>query len=901
MKKVFLLLIMIISASLTSAAVYAESITELFSERSAGVFEEAEDVEFTAVFDNASQGRIIAEIRNINGNVIKVESFDTGAEDKRVNLNFGKFSAGWYSFYLYDGKGNTIYDRYAAFVVTKPFSKRFEGDTPFALDGGVAEYTSDIKRIEKYANAYRLMGIKTVRERTYYGQDYSGADTSLDRACQAYAKHGIDILSVWSKANRDYSDLDLREVYSWQKDAASRFSQNVTSWEIVNEADIINSMPTDYYASILKAGAIGAYDGNPDCKKSFGSVCSVSGDYPEVLLQNDVMKYIDTFNVHSHREGSSVFSYRSFPDTLSKKSRILSTVYGGKPVWVTEAGLRMQYGSDGIITSGGMKTQAAYAVTSAMESIEASGVGQHFYFLGRHYVENNREYGIFSENDMPYPAVSTLSELSYYLGKGEYLGKLRELTGGAHGYVFDTGSANAVVLYNTKDEYTNVQIDTSESALVVDLLGGAAVKKPNPVHNKINVRVGLNPIIVVLNDELPSVRYYASGYSHTDEIEQISDSERIVIQTVFDGADIKESKYILEQGGKYNVSVKVYNLSSSHVGGMLRYDSTEQISPSISASRFSVQPNGCAEYKITLSVSDSATPLSDGYFMVSGYTSARENITKSVSSFKISKSNIESFISEYKKISDFNNAAKWTRNSSTSSFTKHASSDGITFSCNFGSSETLGWCYPYFYVNASGAAAAKDDGTGFDASGYDGIYFEAKTSTSDKTSFNIYINDVLSSAGEVCIDKTKCYIPFGDLPDKTVNKIAIGFTKACSGSISYTISDVGFYKMSTQTAGSPKIKINTQDKAVYNSGTVPKKITADIGDGLDDISVYVNNEYWSEFSLSEDGVTVDLKNIGAGDKCIIVSGMDKFGRAVWDMKNIYISKSGEYSISKNVY
>lgn len=876
---------MTFAAGMASAA--DRVVTNLVPQRNVGVFESTDEVRFLMTVENAKAETVTAKLYNVDGDEKYSKDFTLVADSNEVELNFGEFPAGWYRIRLYDASGNSIYDKYAAFSVTEPFAtRRVCKNSPFAIDSRVAEYGGDA---EKYAEAYRLAGITQVRERGYYKYKY-GEVNNITETINAYSENGIDVLNVWSPntGNANWKG-DLRAVYDWQKASAEALRGKVNSWEIVNEPDIIDGLPADLYSAYLKVGALGVADGDTDAKKSFGAMCNPSGRYAEYMMQNGVMDYIDTYNVHTHRDGASSRMYQTPASAVLKNGRMLATVYGGgSEIWLTESGIRMVYGSDRVPSDGSLKNQAAYIITSCMDLIATSSTDKHFFFLGTPYVENNRDYGMFSVNDMPYPSMSALSALTYYLGEGKFLGEMYGLKNKQEGLLFDTGDGLAAVLYNKEETAANIQIDTDEAALLVDLVGGTKQRIPNSGHGKINVPVTDGPVIVVLGDR--KARCCEKKFEYSTEMKKISDKQRIVIQPIWqDGIPVTDGRYILEQGQTYNVKLRVYNFSDKIQRITLNYGATGQITE-LSRTKDSskripktTSEDKYAEFELTLTIAADATPMSDGFFSVMG-----TGFSPAVSAFRISDSNIESIVESKKQISNF--YKDWTRNDNASSRNIGRSGNTLVVTGTWNQA-TSAWIYPRKAVNE-------------DASGYDGLYFTAKMTQTGSASgeefhFNVYVNDILQSAGNVGASETTLYIPwerFDGLDTSEITKIAIGFTKGLSGTASYTISDLGFYKTAPQDAAydKPTININMQDNLIWLTGEQPPEITASLTGELTDVKVYVNYKEYTNFTADERAVSIDIADLDAGAHNIIVTGRDAFNAAVRDEVGFYLRKVGEW-------
>lgn len=885
MIRLFKILIACISAFFAvgaSAFALGTTIDSIVPDNNVGVFEKSEDVVFTMNVSNAANEQALAVVRNINDAEAAQSVFSINSGVSKVLLNLGRFEPGWYRLVICSLSGSVEYNDFVSFVVTESYSSRkiYEA-APLALDSRVGEYNGNPV---DFGDAYKLMGISQVRERAYYMDSYGGK-TTLGTTTGAFSSNGINTLAVWSPVNdMNIWRSDLSNIYSWQEISANALNGRVNAWEIVNEPDIISGLPVDLYSAFLKTAALAVYDTDPALKKSFGAVCkTTSDDFARGMMQNGIMNYVDTYNIHTHQYGADSYSFRPLQSDLIKKGRLNSTLYGGgAPIWVSESGLRMNIGTGGVPSQNAMKTQAAYVITSFMEAIEQSGVDKYFCFLGTHYIEDGMEYGIFSENNMPYPAVSAISTLTYYLGKCDFLGMLRGTNGNTKGLVFDTGSGRAVVLYNSEARPGNAQIDTKCDATIVDLVGGTKTRVPNRMHDKINVHMYDTPIIVVLEDN--NVQFDKKEFNHNTKKRELTDNDHLVIQPLWPAdLQVSDGKYIVEPGETYNITLKVYNMSQSLLAGTLNIMGTDQIQVSETSKSYRIAKGGSTEIRLSVTVKDDAVPLSEGFLSVSG-----SKCTPCVGIFKISDTNIASVVGETTQISGFGTG--WKRNDSATS-RNYSTVDGKAKISATWDGSGPAWIYPKKSIN-------------IDASRYDGLYFtldfdEMGNNTEGVISVNAYINGIISNAGKATVNEKTFYVPFESfegLNTSDLTEIRIGFTEfGGRGTYTYNISDMGFYAatVSGTSYERPEIVINQLDNQNYLYYRKPSEIRADLSGEISDLKVYVNYGEYSNYTIEDSGVIIDTSDFEPGAVNIIVAGRDIFNCAVYDQINYYIAKKNE--------
>ena len=850
----------------------AVEVTELKPSQNVGVFEQSDNVIFDASFSAEKEDYVRFEIVDIDNNLIEKKEVIV-SDGESTKLDFGKFEPGWYRVYAYNFDDDKIYSTYTAFVVTENYSSRMQTEnSPFAADMALV-YGGYSPMSEEYAEAYKLAGINMVRERNSYL-----STVTIDGVKEAYKKNGISMLSVWSKPSVYYAWTgNLFDIYNFQKQAAFDYSDSVTAWEIINEPDLVCDT-ADVYSAYLKAGAIGAYDGNNNAKKSFGGMCAFDDGFRTLTCQNGVLDYLDSYNVHTHRGIGT--RYTPIQTLIINAARYESTVYGGgKQVWVTESGLRMMVDENELPSEGMLTAQARYAITSCVESLALCGTDKHFWFLGRHLIENGFEYGSFSKNNMPYPAVSALSTLTYHLKEANYLGNLQGLTKDTNGFLFDTGNGQAVVLYKRSEGETSVQIDTKKDAKIVDLTGKCKTRIVHSYHNKVNIPVTYNPVIVVLGDEEPIARYCKKSFNHNTEPETISDAERIVIQPIWDSAvQTDNGAYVVERGSDYDINVRVYNFSDSSKNVTLDFNTSGKVSVSETSKVLRISAKNYVDVSVTLSVENDAMPMSQGYFKVSGQLKGGEKISQSVGKYVVSSAEIENFIEVKNKFLDFENTDNW-RVVSSGRCNKSSNGNSISFDTTFNGTEK--YTFPRYTVSE-------------DLSEYDGIYVEIKNDSELETTFYAYIDDVVISLGTFGTGSKKYFLPWkSGMDSSSIKEISIGFSRYAEESeVKYTIVDFGYFKFAdSSTKNVCSMKINgISDNTVMK--ICPSNISAKYEGNLTNIEVYLDYKKYDNFEINEEEkiITINFKDIDNGEKTLIVTGEDEFNREISDCVNFCIEE-----------
>lgn len=471
-------------------------------------------------------------------------------------------------------------DEQMGYVVTTSYAERTLEDSPFAMDYAATMHNKKINNCFSVSAAARLAGVTWVRDRaswSAYEQIQGQYDfTSTEECFKAIDKAGLKLLvdlcpsPQWAYASEGYNGKDIiggfrnnqLAFYRLCKEMVQYYDGVVDAWELWNESDIGFAVETsELFSAFYKAGALGVYDANPNMTVALGGLCLPNDriDYMHLTLLNDVLQYSSFFNYHSHVVQPGNLGYQTFtsPYGMAGSASASLSLYNDlyqRPVWVTEAGMRvdkMEYNS--------YIQQANYIVTSTVESL-SFGTNKHFWFLLAPYMENGGDFGTFSETLEPYPTLAAESVMTSVLGKAEYLGEPIGLSSKAYGYIFNNGTRLVSVLWSTKKGDTYI-IKTTAPIIVTDIMGNESLMEPDE-YGKISLRLSSTPIYVTYS-------IAPDFYSHDKADYKIQPltytlGQRVVLSPEFENydvnnPDIKANGHLVSDGIKVKVRVTNYN------------------------------------------------------------------------------------------------------------------------------------------------------------------------------------------------------------------------------------------------------------------------------------------------------------------------------------------------------
>jgi hypothetical protein len=346
---------------------------------------------------------------------------------------------------------------------------------PLAVDGATA-WLSQPNQWEPLARMLRRVGIGWMRERVSWGQvnpepgklDWGRYQTVADVLhAQGVREYQIFHDSPdWTHPGQDTRcPDDLREVYRFTKEAGAHFNGKILAWEPWNEPDIsFFDQLGDKYAGIQKAAFLGFRAGNPQAAVLSCSFCRGRSGFSDNVFESGIADYVDIFNFHTYAPVGQ------YVDNLAAWTN-LPVEYGiaERPVWLTEAGIRLVAADGQTLTPEQERTQAEFVPRSFAISL-AAGVDRHFFFVLPFYPEHGVQFGALHKDASPRPALLAIATAVRELGEARYLGRLTCEPESVQAYVFDSGSGSVVVVW--ADQPADATLQTGmRSVQVTDVIG----------------------------------------------------------------------------------------------------------------------------------------------------------------------------------------------------------------------------------------------------------------------------------------------------------------------------------------------------------------------------------------------------------------------------------------------
>lgn len=392
----------------------------------------------------------------------------SGTEIKSTKM-FPNLPRGYYSIeWSLEKGGSKLRKGVISAAIVPALSSRFpDSDIPFAIDAGLSAPFDGKPEVTANEGSYmsQYAGVHTLRERP-------GPKDRVIYAARRQKEAGIDPYHVCynfddclrnsSRADSSTGSLYLMEVYEKAKQSAQEFGDLIPYWEVWNEPDIF-FFPgrAEEFAAISKATYLGVHAGNPNAQVLNGSLAHVAGQWYEDVFRNGLKNYFDIFNMHYYIQPIGVV------ERIRKNKEMLNRFEIEKPIWITEMGYYCYKSADGSWWQS-EQGQAIHAVEANCFSI-AQGVHKFFLFYLQEFLENGwAVWGITRSNWTPKPAYAALSNLTYLLGKGEYLGHFDLGLPGSYGYVFNNGTEPVLVAW--AQEKTSISLP-GKNLTAVDMLG----------------------------------------------------------------------------------------------------------------------------------------------------------------------------------------------------------------------------------------------------------------------------------------------------------------------------------------------------------------------------------------------------------------------------------------------
>ena len=524
-----------------------------------------------------------------------------------------------------------------SYVVTPAYDTRTLESSPFAMDYASSYHNKDLTNCYNVTAAARLAGVTWVRERagwdsyekTAGNYTFSGTENRFKTITSTGMNLLVDLCPAptWATKNEGYTGTsrvggfrdNQLEFYNMCKAMAAYYDGVVDAWELWNESDHGFAVETaELFAAWYKAGALGVLEGDPDAIVTFGGYCQPNSnmDYVHLSMLNDLLKYSTVYNYHSHWSQASNYSFQTFIANMANTAHASAALYNRdylRPVWVTEAGMRI----DKMVYESYIN-QANYIITSTAQSLSI-GTDMHYWFLLSPYMEAGGDFGSFSPSLEPYPTIAAEAIMTKVLGKAEYLGKPMGLPESAYGFTFYNGSRIVSVLWSTKagDKYT---IETNEPIIVTDMMGGETLM--TPVDGKIQLRLSMNPIYVTYTN---APEYYEHDIAdHEYETLTFTAGERVVLSPEFENYDINDASiklngHLVYDGLKINLRITNYNsfaVTGTVSGSLMGFEVVG------GDKEITIEP--CTEKFVTLTLKKTGSEPVNSYIIFSGIFNGEE-------------------------------------------------------------------------------------------------------------------------------------------------------------------------------------------------------------------------------------------------------------------------------------
>lgn len=565
-------------------------------------FEESDEIKFTAeATGKATQAQeAVYEVLDYKGKMIEAgrTSFEKGSDKAEIKLAPKKKGA--YQLCLSLGDQSMV----KQFIVVTDMEDRKEvKDSPFAMDALPYGIANDINSglSEDYSDLIALSGVKWVRDRVYFdpyvsknGSQWSFNMPHTARTSNMLAQRGVNVSMAmdWMPAalrTGCYGKViptNLFDVYDFWKQLSEKYDGQVNCWEIGNEYDLggaaSNLDGADTYASMFKAAALGIMDSNTQNEvyvSPFGCAGNAlhSGQFSSLMYENGVYNYTDIVNFHDHT--GAVKDYKNY---YKGANQILGHIglqekYNASVInWNGESGISLDVPQTSDYTAEEQMVQAKFLVTSFVEDI-SKGTDKKFFFDGINFQEGGKAWGMTSRGKVSpsaYAAWATLSGMTYVLGEGNYVNKIKDIPEDVSAYLFTDGDDSIIVFYSTREDYEKVPVSFNvgyNEATVYDIFANEQqVSADNGVYS---FSVDGEPMYLKvkgkITTDIVSDEKVSEQRNLPDTQKNVSDADRVVLLQQYEDAQRNGARlngYQLSEDVN-KVKVAVYNFNDHDVSG----------------------------------------------------------------------------------------------------------------------------------------------------------------------------------------------------------------------------------------------------------------------------------------------------------------------------------------------
>lgn len=489
----------------------------------------------------------------------------------KADLRIKAQPAGYYTLRCTDEDGAAV--EVAVGVVVDRKGAPLPSEGRVCADAASAWLVQGEERWRTFAHIVRTAGIPWVRERISWGH-VAPSRQQLDWKHYQYvadvlAQQGIHIYQIWHDSPAwshpdnpsAHCPDDLRSVYRFAREAASRFARQIQAWEVWNEPDIdFWRHLSDRYAGLLKAAYLGLKDGNPHVLVLQGSLCIGVRSFARHLFENGIGDYFDIFNWHIYDVPSN------YPRTLQAYRQLLAEHgLGDRLAWLTEAGIRLP-GTEGaskrILSEENQRKQCQFVPMSVVMSL-AAGNDKHFFFVLPDYLENGIQFGALRPDMSPYPSLIALSACASLLGKSQYLGEYPTGVQGAVAHLFSTARGNVLVAWSERP--VTIRVPTEKRTVrLVNIFGAESALQAE--GGGVQVRLVPEVVYLVNVGETITGRIQPAS-SRIGRLPQNKPSRVVVVGYTNLPVDKGRDCYLFRPGEGFDYTVEVYHFGEGIVRG----------------------------------------------------------------------------------------------------------------------------------------------------------------------------------------------------------------------------------------------------------------------------------------------------------------------------------------------
>ncbi len=541
------------------------------------IYEEKDNISPVISYEGAGEHSLSYKVVDYFGRTVANESISvSGTGEYKIPFN-EKLKRGFYAVYTEIDGAST--GREDLFSVVVNADKRKYCDTFMSVDA--AGYFLLQPVIEQYAKALHLAGVTHVRERDREHYAHPSPDvydfTVMDKLMNAYGKYGIRVMPCnhtmpsWARTSKFSLVDDIRVKYDYYKNIAQRYNGQA-DYELWNEPDL-DAVTADNMAAVLKAESIALRDSGADCLAVMPGIAAAPGEYLDLLMQNDVVKYFDTYSFHGHRivasEDADDLRDMKIPTSwgrhiVNMKKYDLDHLY----FYNTEAGIATSM-LDGknYIEVNRQCAQARYLPTSFIQGA-SMGADKHSYFLFAPYREAIQQWGMFTYTHMPYASYSALAALTYALGEAKYINSIPGLPQNVRGEVFSDGESRVAAFWSDCNTDISVKTDANKGILI-DIMGNESEIFAEDGFFKITASPDISYLKIIGNFVGATEKKYPDRNFVRHEL---TCAERVVIEQKYPDElayNAKQKGYRLPVDQGTTVTVKVTNFNERPMNGRI--------------------------------------------------------------------------------------------------------------------------------------------------------------------------------------------------------------------------------------------------------------------------------------------------------------------------------------------